>query len=509
MPQDLLADGFVRVCISTDLNYYSGGCRILVEGQYVPNLALSEPITSDKPVRVTGPRYIDEMFTAGSVLAESLKMVLATCSRNNVIDLWALPRQDNAAGVKAVYQMTITGPATSDGLIDIFLGEADYSVEAVIVETGDVADTIAANIAAAIPTNFPYAVTVASNVITFTAINAGTVGNYLTPIVNWKVVRGRMPLGVSISTAQTIVGANDPAPLDYDIALGDCCWDVIALQTEDKTWQRGLRDYLRASWDCSKPQCFGHGYVYNSGSLGTILAAGDNSAELSRMAICPGEVNFPWLLNASYAAASACSACTNPEKSIQGRSNGVMRGIRRPQSCDLCWEWDELTQLQDEGFVTYTPLGLGQGLLTSPYVINDVTNYLYDELNRPNLTYRDASSRRLAKKTALAIAEQLQSISGSALYTKNTRVPAGVFGTNKRMILADMHRWFKTQVGTLFSEPENLEEELTIVEDFEIAPACTGVPCVLHMTMLYRPPCRTARFNVNMIPKVLDNCSRD
>mgnify|MGYP000222745492 FL=1 len=477
-----------------------------MEGQYVVNGALATPVVSDVPMLIPSTRNIDQMFTAGSILAESLKTVFKICP--NGAEVYAVPRVDAGSSVKAVYTLTITGPATSDGQIDLFLGDLQYSIQGLDVTSTQSATAIAAAIVAAIPSSFPYVVTVAAGVITFTAKNAGTVGNFLNPVVNPRALQNYMPTGVSFAFLQTVVGSVDPAPINYATALGTCCYSIFALLSGSVTWQRGMRDYIRSAWDCSKPQCFGHGYTYNSGSLGTVLATGDNSAEFSRLAWKPSDVNFPWMVVAGYAARSACTACTSPELSIQGRTYGALVAIKRPQACATPWTYDEAQQLHDAGFVTYAPVGQGSGQYTWPYIVNDVTNYLYDDLGRPNATFRDANSRRLSASTAVKIATKLNEFNGIALYSISTKVPQGIFGTNKRLMLAAMHDWAKSNVGILFSEFENLENDLTLQTDFEVAPPCQGVPCKLHLNIRYKPPCRIANIAVQMQPALLDNCLR-
>ena len=506
MAQDLLASGFVKLCIDPSLNFYDGKCRVLVEGQYVPNPLLATPVIPDIPVQITSTRYIDQMFTAGSVLAESLKAVFCSCP--DYIEVYALPREDAAGAVAATYEITITGPATSDGTFTLFLGNKDYSVSA-IVTAGDTAAVIAAAVAAEIPANFPYTVTdLGTGVLQLVAKNAGTVGNFLNPIYNWAGWQNYAPTGVTVSTVRTVAGSGNPVAIDYASALGTCCYCCFALLTDDRTWQRGMRDYIRSLWSCDTPQCFGHGFTYNSGTLGQVLAAGDNSAEFNRLAVPVNDVNFPWLMVANQMAKRCCSVVDNPEKSIQGRVDGVLECIYRPENCATPWSHDEMEQLKDAGFNVYLPLQGGQGQLTSPYVANDVTNYLYDELNRPNTTFRDTNSRYLTAKTALEVADIMNQNAGLALFTRNTKIKDGTFGTNLRMLTAELHDWARSKVGELFSEFDNLEKDVTVKEDFEVAPKCQGKPCVIHANIRYRPPCRLNRINVNMQPFMLQNCVR-
>ncbi len=131
--------------------------------------------------------------------------------------------------------------------------------------------------------------------------------------------------------------------------------EMLALLTEDSAWQKGLIAHLRNNWDCTKSQCFGHGYTFNTGTVGQILATFENGEVVSKLAYPTNDVSFPWEMVADYAAKSCCSACDNPELSIQGRTHGLLSCIKRPASCKLPWSHDAMVQLQDQGFVTYAP----------------------------------------------------------------------------------------------------------------------------------------------------------
>lgn len=504
MPADVLSDNFVNLCISSEANWFGEGCRILVEGQMTDDGSS----VANKIVPVTGQMDIETRFGVGSILSESLKTVFCACP-GLWASVYALARVDDAAAVKAVYTLTVTGPATTDGRVTIFWGNDTYKID-IGVDAGDTATVIAQAIADAIPDAFPYEATVAGGVITLTARNAGTISNNLQAIYNWQDRINFAPDGVELALDQTVVGVGSFASVEGDYAniVGQCCYDCYILSSDDTDKQEALRDHIRDAWSCDKPQCFGHGYVYNRGTLGQVLADGDNSAELSRMAVCASDPVFPYLKNANYGALSCCVACVNPEVSIQGQTHGLLSCVRQPQSCDACWEWDEIVQLKANHFVVTGPANIGSGGLTNPYVFNDVTNYLYDELGRPNATWRDTSSRRLAKATAIEIATELQSFNGLGLFTKNTAIKEKTIGTNPKLMLGRIRAWAKSKIGVLFSEFKNINEDIQVRTDFETQPECVGRPGILHWLFRYRPPVRIVRNNVSLVPELLDNCNR-
>lgn len=505
MAQDVLSDGFVKLCIDPSLNFSDGKCRVLLEGQYIPSL--TTPVPADVIIKVNGLRNVETMFGAGSVLSESIKRVLCACE--DQIDLYVLPRLDAEDAVSAVYTLTVTGPATSDGRFTLFAGDSAYDID-ILVESGDNAATIAAAIAAAFTSAFPFTVTATAGVVTFTAKNGGTVGNHLNLVYNWAGRSNYAPTGVTVAFAQTVQGATDPTgpAAGYRDIIGQCCYSCYALLSDNNAWQTAMRDHIRDAWDCSKPQCFGHGYTYNSGTVGQIIARGDNSMEWSRLACHTDDPLLPYLKVANYAALSCCTACSSPELSIQGPTNGLLTCVAMPESCSALFSWDDITALQDAGFVVTGPANTGSGTLTNPYIFNDVTNYLFDDLGRDNQTYRATSSVRLATSTALSLATKLQEFNGVALFTKNTNVARGVRGTNPRLILASIRAWATANIGILFSEFDNMDTDITLQTDFEVAQRCAGVPGRLHLNVKYRPPVRISDFDVNMQPALLDNCNR-
>lgn len=500
MANEAFADGFVQVCIDPSLNSLDGKCRVLVEGQYFNGGA---NVVADTLLHVTSPRDLDTQFGAGSQLAESLKKMFCTCPEGT--DIYVLPRLDAAGSIAAEYTLTLTGPATTSGRYELYLGEGEYSVDVRVTEA-DTATTIAAAIVAAIPLNFPYTATAIAGVITFVAKSKGKSGNFLTIIPNWRNLQNYAPAGIASVIANTVVGSGDPLPLNYAKLLGTCCYTCIAILSGSDVVQDAWQRTIAGFWSCDTPQCFGQGYTYNAGNLTQVIASGTNAAELNRLAHCPDSDTFPWLKVAAYTALTCCTACDNPEKSIQGQTDGVLTCLRIPAGCSTCYTYDEQVQLKAAGFVVSGPLEGGFGTYTSPYIFNDVTNSLYDSLGKPNLTFRDTNSRRLAAKTAVAIAEQLQTYAGQALFTVNTTIKQGTAGTNPRLMLAGMRAWALSQVGVLFSEFEDINRDLTLRPDFETAPKCQGIPGKMNMFMRYRPPVRLGSISVKLQPKYLTNC---
>lgn len=500
-----LADGFVRLCIDTSLNVLAEGASVVIEGQFYDDGG-GNAAAADVLRKVTSTGDIDANYGEGSVLGEALKVAIETCG--STANIFALPRADAAGSVAAAYTVTIGGPATSAGIMDVYVGDARYNIS-VNIANGTAAADIAIALAAAwnATPGFPFVAVAAGTDVTLTHRNGGTVGNGFNFIYNWTQRNNYAPDGVTFAVAQTVVGAGNPVAPDYDAIFGECCNAAFAILTDDVTWQDGAIAYIASKWACDAPQCFGEGYTYNTGALGAVLATDTNSAEVARMAIGADDPIIGYLQVAHYAASSVCRTLDNPEISVQGPNFGVLDAIRAPEGCTTSWTFAEREQLADAGFVTTVPQTTGAGALTSPQIVNDITNNRFDAEGRENLTFRSVSSRRLARRTAELIAEQLQTFNGLGFFTAGTAIRNGTQGTNANAILGQMRAWAKSQVGVLFSEFDNLNTDLTLTTDFDTAPTCQGRPGVLALNLIYRPPVRVQQITVNAAPRLLDNCA--
>ena len=83
------------------------------------------------------------LFGEGSVISEGLKTGFGCCA-NNAMEFYALPHKERRVGAMSEgdLRLTFTGPATSDGRIDLFIGDGRWNTSTRIVE-GDTADDIA------------------------------------------------------------------------------------------------------------------------------------------------------------------------------------------------------------------------------------------------------------------------------------------------------------------------------------------------------------------------------
>jgi phage tail sheath gpL-like len=521
MALDALRSGFIELCIDPSLNYYSPNCRIIVEGALPPTpYAGSTPPAADTVVKVPSAGQAIAMFGNG-VLAAALAKVLCACPSN--LDVYALPRTPTVGNVAAVYSLDFTGSlATGDGNIQLFLGDENWITD-VTITNGMTATQIVAAVATAIGLltisyGFPYAVTAYTTgdlKVTLTAIDPGSVGNYLNPVWNYTGQNNLAPPGVTMAVTRTTAGAGAwtlTTANAYAAILQECCYDAYVLLTDDQGdagRQGDFKTWLESQWSCNTPQCFGHGYVWNSGTLGQILATGNNAAVFNRLAFPVNDVNPPYLLIAEYAALSACIACTNPETNIQGETYGILSCTYRPMSCSQPWHVDDRKQLSAAGFVTWGPATRGSGVFTNPMIYEDITNYLYDALGRPNVTFRSTNMRRWAKSFAASVAAFLETtFDGLSFFDTGTTIKTGVRASTPALAYARILAWLRDQEGTSISQIADPTTQVQFTSDMDVAAPCRGVPGKYYLRLVVGPPVRIAKIVTTLLPKLITNCNR-
>lgn len=137
---------------------------------------------------------------------KAAKAYLAKFSGINRIEMpevWLVVGTDPGGGAKATYTITVTGPATESGELDIRIAGRQVLVP---VTSGDVQNNIAAAISAKVntfPTEMPVVATVATNVVTLTAVNAGVNSND----IRVPKQKGKPVAGVSLAFATGVAGA--------------------------------------------------------------------------------------------------------------------------------------------------------------------------------------------------------------------------------------------------------------------------------------------------------------
>ncbi|EOM8406035.1 phage tail protein, partial [Klebsiella variicola] len=133
-------------------------------------------------------------------------MVVAAINTYAYLDLTVIGVSDAAAGLAAAGTLTITGPASSQGVVSLWVGNTRVDVA---VSAADTATAIAAAMKTAIDNQpeLPVTAAVAAGVLTLTAKNKGAAGNGI-----------RLRAKTTATGTTTAVAAMADGDIDPDIA---------------------------------------------------------------------------------------------------------------------------------------------------------------------------------------------------------------------------------------------------------------------------------------------------
>jgi phage tail sheath gpL-like len=174
-----------------------------------------------------------QYWGVGSVLH---LMAIAWFANNKATRIYGIALDDEVGSTSGTKTLTVSGPATTDGVLYLYI--AGRKIE-VVITSGDTANTIATNIntaLVAVQDKLPLPVTsgVAVNVVTLTERNKGTLGNDVDVRFNYNVGEAT-PAGVGVVIATGVTGAIDPLVQDVIDVLGEEWYQVIASPYADAT----------------------------------------------------------------------------------------------------------------------------------------------------------------------------------------------------------------------------------------------------------------------------------
>lgn len=191
--------------------------------------------TNDELVIVPGTGDSSgDLFGKGSNLS---LMVKAFRENNDTMTLYALPMADLGAGVKASGTLTVAGTATESRALAVYVAAERVFVG---VSVDDTHEDIAAAIAAAVSAkaDLPVTAAAAAGVVTFTAKNAGELGNDVRIQVALRgILNGeKVPDGVSIVVSDAgflTGGSGNPDIAGAIAAIGDEKFNYIGFPWAD------------------------------------------------------------------------------------------------------------------------------------------------------------------------------------------------------------------------------------------------------------------------------------
>jgi phage tail sheath gpL-like len=449
---------FLTWCISGTLPL-QGLCRPLYIGQMITGAdgVVGEFYT------VYSTNEARRLFGAGSILATMAAQHFCTCPE---LPLYMAPVPEPTGGAAAVNTITITGPATNNGVLSLAIMDMNFAVGVI---TGATADSMATALAAQMTmnTNLPFTVTHALGVITLTAKNKGPEGGWFAPI--WNPNFGdAFPAGVTAVSAQTTPGTG-VVDINPAIPAMACPWDCIALGTEDEIAVNTMVQLVRQNWACGVQGDFKGGGLYHSrtDSAGQIAAYGmdRNNPEEVVVPVRTGYKYPGYMLAAATASRVCCTACTDPSRPVQ-YDNGILGCMFDTAQCSSLWTSEEKKAFYDAGIMNWDVANARGIRATALWIEEPLTTYKYDPLTgAPDGAWQRVESRYTVAKFVRDLGFWYRrNYSSVALLSDGTRIPQGKRAVTPRILQASILAWLRgTQLGfTAEADSAQLEKMVTV-----------------------------------------------
>jgi phage tail sheath gpL-like len=284
--------------------------RVLLVGQKTSaGTAAANSLT-----RVTSASQVLTLAGRGSMLH---RMALRYFQNNAFTETYIGVVEDNGAGVAANGTITVSGPSTAAGTVNLYLGG---TLVTVAVASGDSANSIATAINAAINANLdlPVTSTVLNAVVTVTFRHKGLVGNSFDMRANYQDGEA-YPAGVSLAFVALASGTTAPALTTLIAAMGDMWFQVWGMPYADSTTLTAVEAELSSRFGPMR-MIDGVAITSAAGSASTLGTLGDtrNSPHVC-ITSQPGELPLtpPMEFAAAVAAVVALNANIDPARPFQ------------------------------------------------------------------------------------------------------------------------------------------------------------------------------------------------
>jgi phage tail sheath gpL-like len=218
--------------------------RIMVFGQRLAAGGVAALV----PTQIQSTPQAIAAFGARSMLAAELAMLRTV---NAQVETWACALADGEGAVAAVYTLTFTGPATESATLYLYVGGRQVQVA---VTLGDTAADIAANVVTALNAyvdpatglQLPGTAAADAGVVSFTAANAGALGNWIDIRKNYN--NERLPAGVTLAIAVDTAGSGGPAVSAAIAVIGERWYSTFISPYTDATNLTAMEDELEDRW---------------------------------------------------------------------------------------------------------------------------------------------------------------------------------------------------------------------------------------------------------------------
>lgn len=399
--------------------------------------------TEDTIVQVTGVEDVIDLAGEGSILH---RMAIAWFAVNRSTPIHIGLLADDSGGTAATGEIAVTGTATEDGTIALYIGGVRITAS---VSSGDNATAIGDAIEAAINADASLLVTAANTTgnVALTFDHKGEIGNHYD--VRDSYLEGEeLPAGVSLAHTVPTSGATNPSLTNIIAAMADEWYNVIVHPYTDSTSMAAINAELA---DRFGPTRMIDGVAVTSvkGSNSTLTTYGDgfNSAHCVVMSQ-PGETPLtpPMEFAAEVGALIAYYGAIDPARPFQ--TLGLVNAVP-PATADLFTLAERNLQLYD-GIGT-TRVSAGAVQLERP-----ITTYQTNAAAADDDAYLDVTTMLTLMYLRYSFRNRIQT-----KYARHKLADDGTrFGKGQKVVTPEI---FKLECLGWFRDME----ELGLVEGFD------------------------------------------
>lgn len=315
-------------------------------------------------------------------------MVKAALQANPYLSLQVIAMDDAGAGIAATKTVTLTGPATSAGVLTIAVGD---DLVQIAIGSGDASTAIATALNAqfAAQPDLPFTAGVVGSVVTLTAKNKGAVANGI--VCSSSVTAA----GVTAVVAAGTAGATDPTLSTTLALIFSAGHNILISPYSDTTSLASLRDHL--------DNC-GNG-IEKRGAFATVAFTGTLSQATTAMkAVNPKRITgilVPNTTTPAYELAAAYGAVAAFEEDPAMLLNTLpLAGVSAPPIAS----WLGRTEQENCLYNGVTPTEVGPGNVVQ--IVRAVTGYVVDANNTPDPALLDLTTIRTMDYTRKAIVDR-------------------------------------------------------------------------------------------------------
>jgi phage tail sheath gpL-like len=259
-----------------------------------------------------------QLFGVGSMLARMVEII----RKGDTINPITCIAVDSTGLVTAEGKITITGSATTGGMLVVYIGAQRIRIAVAKLEA---AESVCSRLAAAINAVPEIAVTatVTTTEVTLTSKVPGELGNSISVIPNFygTINNEVTPKGLTVTITPMAGGAGAPDLTPVVAAMGDEPFDFICNPFNDLISMEVLGDAMndtagRWAWD---KQIYGHVYSAKHGMVSELAAYGttSNDQHISVFSAEPLVPNPAWEIAAAFTAANSQPISIDPARPTQ------------------------------------------------------------------------------------------------------------------------------------------------------------------------------------------------